>query len=68
MVRAKKKISVSSAFGELEELTQQLEDGEIGLEEAAKLYKKGLELAAFLKKRLARIRNEIKEVKKTESN
>lgn len=58
-----KELSLSSAFDQLEKITQKLESGEMDLEEAAKLYKKGLKLAGFLKKRLRKLGNEIREVK-----
>jgi exodeoxyribonuclease VII small subunit len=66
MAKSKKKISLSSAFEELEKVAQKLESGEMDLEEATGLYKKGLKLAAFLKKRLVKIENEIKEIKEAE--
>lgn len=58
-----KKRSLSSAFAELGKIVQELESGEMDLDEAAKLYKEGLTLADFLKKRLKKIRNEIKEIR-----
>lgn len=62
------KMSLSSAFEELEKIAQKLESGEMDLEEAAKLYKEGLKLAGFLKKRLEKIGNEIKEIKDANVN
>lgn len=58
-----KKPSLSFAFDKLERIVQKLEGGEMDLEEAIRLYKEGLTLAGFLKKRLKKIRNEIKEIK-----
>lgn len=58
-----KKLSTSSAFEELEKIAQQLENGEMDLEKAIKLYKQGLKLAGFLKMRLTKIGNEIREIK-----
>lgn len=58
-----KRQSLASAFEKLEKIVQKLESGEMDLEEATKLYKEGLALAGFLKKRLKKIKNEIKEIK-----
>lgn len=64
----KQAISLSTAFEELEKIARELESGELDLEEATKLYKKGLQLAGFLKKRLAKIGNEIKEIRDANLN
>jgi exodeoxyribonuclease VII small subunit len=57
-----KKLSLSLAFDKLEKIVQKLEAGEMDLEEAIQLYKEGLTLAGFLRKRLKKVRNEIKEI------
>jgi len=61
-----KKVSLSSAFEELERIARELESGEMDLEKATKLYKEGLRLASFLKKRLGKIGTKIKEIKNTD--
>lgn len=68
MGNSTKKLSLSSAFDQLEKIAQKLESGEMDLEQAIKLYKEGLKLASFLKKRLAKVGNEIKEIKDTDLN
>ncbi len=57
------KISLSKAFKELEEITQGFENEEVDLEKGIPKFKRGLELARYLKKRLSIIENEIEEIK-----
>ena len=57
------KISLSKAFKELEEITQEFENEEVDLEKGIPKFKRGLELARYLKKRLSIIENEIEEIK-----
>lgn len=56
-------ISLSKAFEELERITQEFESGEVDLEKGVPKFKRGLELARFLKKKLSKIENEIEEIK-----
>lgn len=56
-------LTLSKAFEELEAITQEFEGGEIDLEQGVPKFKRGLELAKLLKKRLSQIENELKEVK-----
>jgi len=58
------KISLSNAFKELEEITKEFENEEVDLEKGIPKFKRGLELARYLKKRLSIIENEIKEIKR----
>ena len=58
-----KKISLSKAFEELERITQEFESGEVDLEKGIPKFKRGLELARYLKRRLSIIENEIEEIK-----
>lgn len=60
----KKKLTLNSAFIELERIVDEFEEGKIDLEKSLDKFKEGLEIAKFLKKRLARIENEIEEIKK----
>ena len=60
---AKKKLTLTSAFQDLEKIVAQLETGEMDLEKATLRYKEGLALIEFLKKRLKKVKNEIKEIK-----
>lgn len=58
-----KKQNMSQAFSELEEIVAEFEEGNIDLEESLPKFKKGLELAKFLKKRLKTLENEIVEIR-----
>ena len=58
-----KPINLSQAFTELEKITAEFENGEVDLEKGIPKFKRGLELAQLLKKRLGEIENEIKEIK-----
>ena len=57
------KISLSKAFKELEEITKEFENEEVDLEKGIPKFKRGLQLARYLKKRLSIIENEIKKIK-----
>lgn len=57
-------ISMNEAFSKLEALVEQFESGQIDIEQSIAKFQEGLELAKLLKKRLAKIENEIVEVKK----
>lgn len=58
-----KEISLNDAFKRLEEITTQIEDDSIDLEQSIPLLKEGLELAKIIKTRLTTLENEIEEVK-----
>ena len=49
-----------SALARLEELTEQLESGELQLEESITLYSEGLEIAKFCNEKLAEAEKKIK--------
>lgn len=49
-----------SAVQRLEEITEQLESGESGLEQAIELYTEGLEIAQFCDKKLGEAEKKIK--------
>lgn len=59
----KKEQSLSESFSELELIAEEFERGEVDLEKGVPKFKRGLELARKLKKRLGDIENEIKEIK-----
>lgn len=59
----KKKPGLSELFAELEKITAEFERGEVDLEKGISKYRRGLQLAKYLKKRLVKIENEIEEVK-----
>lgn len=58
-----KKTSLQSDFEELNRLTEEFESGKVSLEESMPKFRRGLELARRIKKRLEEIENEIKEIK-----
>lgn len=47
----------------LEKLTEQMEDGSLGLDESLKLYEQGMRLAESLKKELEEAENSLLELK-----
>ncbi|PSO44362.1 MAG: exodeoxyribonuclease VII small subunit [Parcubacteria group bacterium SW_4_49_11] len=53
------------AFEELEKLTKEFEQGEVGLEEGIKKFERGVYLSNLCKSRLQEVENRIKEVKHT---
>lgn len=55
--------NLNTAFTELEQIVQQFERDEIDLEQSLPKFKRGLELAKFLKTRLNKLENEIKTIK-----
>ncbi len=59
------KLTLSKAFDELEKITKEFEKGSIDLEKGVPMFKRGLELAKYLKEGLSKIENEIEEVKKS---
>lgn len=61
--KTKNNISLFQAFKELEEITQQMENEEVDLEKGIPKFKRGLQLARFLKEKLTKIENEIEEIK-----
>lgn len=60
----KKPLSFKDAFEELEKITTSFESGEIDVDEGLKKFERGLELAEFLKKRLAEVGNRVEVIKK----
>ena len=57
------KLTLNLAFTELEQIVSQFEHDEVDLEQSMPKFKRGLELAKFLKSRLNKLENEIKTVK-----
>jgi exodeoxyribonuclease VII small subunit len=54
------------ALHRLEEIVKKLEDGDVSLDDALKLFEEGQELLVFLRQRLNRAEAKIKELTKTE--
>jgi len=61
-----RKSSLAKMFAELEAITAEFETGQIDLEAGLHKFKRGLQLAKVLKKRLAQLENEIEEIKTEE--
>lgn len=59
----KKNLSLDQAFHDLEQLVTEFEQGEVDLEKSIEKFKEGLELAKFLKEKLAVMTNQIQELK-----
>lgn len=59
----KSKRTFRAASQELEEITRKLESGKFDVDEALKLFERGLELARYLKKRLTEVDTKVKELK-----
>lgn len=55
--------SLASAFADLEKIAEEFENEAVDLEEGIVKLEKGLELAAFLKKRLSKIENKVNNIK-----
>ena len=55
--------SLNEAFEELENLVKEFETGEIDLESGIPKYKRGQELAKYLKQKLTEMENQITEIR-----
>lgn len=55
--------SLASAFADLEKIAEEFENETIDLEGGITKLEKGLELAAFLKKRLSEMENKVNKIK-----
>ena len=55
-----KKIKFDEALGKLEDMAQQLENGSLGLEEAVKVYEKGMNLAVECRRLLTEAESRIR--------
>lgn len=60
----KKDFNFTQKFNELENITQELESGNLDLDASLKRFEKGLKIAAELKKRLREAENKIRVLKK----
>jgi len=61
-----KEIKFEDALHRLEEIVKELEDGDVSLDNALKLFEEGEELLAFLRQKLNRAEVKIKELTKTD--
>lgn len=53
-------LSFEEAIGELESLVQRMESGSLSLEDSLAAYRRGAELAAFCRKSLAAVQQQVK--------
>jgi len=60
-----KEIKFEDALHRLEEIVKELEDGDVSLDDALKLFEEGQELLVFLRQKLNRAEAKIKELTKT---
>lgn len=61
---AKKKMNFEEAMNRLREITEQLESGNVSLEESVKLFSEGTELSAFCYETLQNAEQKITELSK----
>ncbi|MEK9180953.1 MAG: exodeoxyribonuclease VII small subunit [Patescibacteria group bacterium] len=57
------KINLEKSFAELEKITEEMQSGNLNLEESLKKFERGLELAEKLKTRLQEIENRMETIK-----
>lgn len=62
---AEKKQSFEQALARLEEIAQEMENDDTGLEQSVKLYKEGVKLSAFCAEKLNKAQQEVAVLKKT---
>lgn len=58
----KTKVSFEEAMQELEEIVEQLEEGDVPLEEAISIYKKGMELSKLCHDKLRNVEEQLTEI------
>ena len=56
------KLSLDQAYQRLKQIHQQVESGQVNLEDSIPLFKEAGDLGKFLKKRLSKIETEIEEI------
>lgn len=61
---AKKNLTLTEALNELEEITAWFEGTEVDLDQGLQKFERGLELAAFCKKKLVEVENKVTELQK----
>ncbi len=64
MTAKAKQVNFSTAFEELEKITEWFEQGDVDLDEGLKKFERGLELAKACKEKLSEVENKVKEIKK----
>ncbi len=61
----KKRLRFEETVKRLEDITQMLDGGEIGLDEAVSLYKEGIDLALSCERHIASVEAEVLKLQKT---
>ena len=57
------KINLEKSFADLEKITEELQTGNLDLEESLKKFERGLELAETIKKRLGEVENRMETIR-----
>jgi exodeoxyribonuclease VII small subunit len=57
-----KKVSFEEAMQQLEDIVEQLEEGDVPLEEAISIYKKGMELSKLCHDKLRNVEEQLTEI------
>lgn len=60
---SKKQQSLNEAYQELQGIVEEFDSGEVDLEKSLPKFKKGLELAGQIKKKVSSLKNEVEELK-----
>ncbi|MBP3039752.1 exodeoxyribonuclease VII small subunit [Bacillaceae bacterium Marseille-Q3522] len=63
-----KKMSFEEAMDQLETIVEKLEDGDVPLEEAIAIYKKGMQLSKFCHDKLKNIEEQLTEIVTEDGN
>jgi len=61
-ITPKKELSIEEALSQLEQISHYLESGDIDLEKSIPKFKRGVELAKEIKKKLKKFENEIQQI------
>ncbi len=60
---SEKKFNFAKSFSELEKIIQELESGQVDLDDGLKKYERGLELATACQKKLKEVENKVQLIK-----
>jgi len=59
----KNDLTIDQAYQDLQKIVSEFENGEVDLEKSIPQFKKGLELASYLKEKLGELKVEVEEIK-----
>lgn len=65
MAKINKNLKFEQALEKLENSVEQLENGELGLDDSIKMYEEGVELARFCEKKLAEAEGKVEMIMKS---